>query len=59
MIDPKLMRNELDAVADNLARRGFELDRKELAELESSRKTLQLETEALRKQRNDSAKAIG
>ncbi len=59
MIDPKKLRTDLAAVAINLARRGFVLDDAAYNALETERKTLQQETEALRKARNDSAKAIG
>ena len=59
MLDPKLLRNDLDAVAGNLARRGFVLDRERFRELESERKRLQHEVETLRRQRNTRSKAIG
>ncbi|MEO0576089.1 MAG: serine--tRNA ligase [Pseudomonadota bacterium] len=59
MLDPKRLRNETDAVVANLARRGFDFPADEFNKLESRRKTLQQETEQLRQQRNDSAKAIG
>lgn len=59
MIDPKRLRNELDTIATNLARRGFSLDVDTFTRLETQRKTLQQETEGLRQARNDSAKAIG
>ena len=42
MLDPKLLRNDLDAVARNLARRGFVLDRARYQELETNRKDLQV-----------------
>ena len=59
MIDPKLLRSDATGVAANLARRGFRFDADEFDRLDGERKTLQVEVEALRKQRNDSAKAIG
>ena len=59
MLDPRLLRNDLDNVARNLARRGVVLDRNQYLELESSRKTLQVEVEAFRKERNERSKAIG
>lgn len=59
MIDPKLLRQAAEDVARNLARRGFEFDADAYLALDQKRKGLQVETEALRKQRNDSAKAIG
>jgi seryl-tRNA synthetase len=59
MIDPKLLRQATDDVAANLARRGFEFDAAGYLALEERRKTLQVETEALRKERNTRSKAIG
>ena len=59
MIDPKLLRQSTAKVAANLARRGFAFDAEGYASLDGERKTLQVETEGLRKQRNESAKLIG
>ncbi|MFK8054038.1 MAG: serine--tRNA ligase [Woeseiaceae bacterium] len=59
MIDPKLLRNDLEIVVKNLARRGAVLDADAFQTAESRRKTLQIETDQLRKARNDSAKSIG
>ncbi|MEL6870586.1 MAG: serine--tRNA ligase [Pseudomonadota bacterium] len=59
MLDPKRLRTDLDTVVANLARRGFDFPADEFVQLEARRKTLQQETEQLRAQRNDSAKAIG
>ena len=47
MLDPNLLRNELDAVAVKLARRGFKLDLDLLRSQEERRKVLQVETETL------------
>ncbi|NOX75773.1 MAG: serine--tRNA ligase [Gammaproteobacteria bacterium] len=59
MLDPKLLRSDLDAVAEKLARRGFTLDVAHIRELETQRKALQVETQELQSLRNNSAKAIG
>jgi seryl-tRNA synthetase len=59
MIDPKLLRQSADEVAANLARRGFEFDGAAYLALDERRKSLQVETEALRKERNTRSKAIG
>lgn len=59
MLDPNLLRTELDAVAEKLARRGFTLDVEKLRELEERRKVLQVETESLQAQRNSRSKTIG
>ena len=59
MLDPNLLRNELNVVAKNLARRGFKLDVDTISQLEEKRKVLQVETESLQAQRNARSKAIG
>jgi seryl-tRNA synthetase len=59
MLDPKLLRQDLDAVAANLARRGFKLDRERYVALETERKELQTRVESLRQTRNERSKAIG
>ena len=59
MLDPKLIRTELDMVAKKLANRGFTLDVEKLATLEEQRKELQVRTQDLQRLRNNSAKAIG
>ncbi|MBC8948875.1 MULTISPECIES: serine--tRNA ligase [Xenorhabdus] len=59
MLDPNILRNELDAVAEKLARRGYTLDVETLRKLEERRKVLQVETETLQAERNSRSKAIG
>lgn len=59
MLDPNLLRNEPDAVAEKLARRGFKLDVEMLRSLEERRKVLQVETENLQAERNSRSKSIG
>ncbi|WP_263065522.1 serine--tRNA ligase [Dickeya dadantii] len=60
MLDPNLLRNELDAVAEKLlARRNFKLDVEALRTLEERRKVLQVETENLQAERNSRSKEIG
>ena len=59
MLDSKLLRSEFDRVAANLARRGIVLDRASYEQPESRRKTLQVQAEELRQQRNTKSKAIG
>src|SRR5262249_55475275 len=59
MLDPKNLRQDLDAVAANLARRGFTLDRERYLALETERKDLQVKVEGLRQTRNERSKAIG
>ncbi|MGB5164138.1 MAG: serine--tRNA ligase [Woeseiaceae bacterium] len=59
MIDPKLLRQSTDEVAANLARRGFQFDAGAYLALEERRKSLQVETEQLRSEKNNNAKSIG
>jgi seryl-tRNA synthetase len=59
MIDPKLLRSAPEAVAANLARRGFVLDVQALRALEEKRKPFQIEADRLRAERNANAKAVG
>jgi seryl-tRNA synthetase len=59
MIDPKLLRADPDAVARNLARRGYALDVAALRSLEEKRKPWQVEVDRLRAERNATARAVG
>jgi seryl-tRNA synthetase len=59
MLDPKVLRQDLDGVVANLARRGFKLDRERYLALEVERKELQTRVEGLRQARNERSKAIG
>ncbi len=59
MLDPKLLRGELEETARQLSRRGVTLDIQEITRLESQRKALQVLTQTLQSERNSSAKAIG
>lgn len=59
MLDPKLLRNETAQVAEQLARRGFDLDVALLAKLEEERKQAQLDAQELQTERNSRSKNIG
>ena len=59
MLDPKLLRSELEETARQLSRRGVTLDIQKITALESQRKALQVLTQTLQSERNSSAKAIG
>ncbi|HEX4618598.1 MAG TPA: serine--tRNA ligase, partial [Steroidobacteraceae bacterium] len=59
MIDPKLLRNEPEEVARNLARRGYRLDVEALKALEEKRKPWAVGVDRLRAERNANAKAVG
>jgi seryl-tRNA synthetase len=59
MLDPKLLRTDLDNTARALARRGFVLDTAALARLEERRKQVQVATQQYQNERNVKSKAIG
>ncbi|MBI5461813.1 MAG: serine--tRNA ligase [Gammaproteobacteria bacterium] len=59
MLDPKLLRTELDHVAARLARRGYTLDVARIQALEEERKVIQVRTQELQAERNSRSKAIG
>ncbi len=59
MLDPKLVRNELATVAENLAIRGYSVDQNALQALEAKRKSVQARAEELQSERNSRSKEIG
>jgi seryl-tRNA synthetase len=59
MLDIKLLRTDPEAVAANLAQRGFVLDVDAFKQLEESRKKSQLRADELRSERNTHAKTVG
>lgn len=59
MIDNKMLRTELDSVAEKLAKRGFDLDIGKIKELEDMRKHIQVTVENLQNERNEKSKNIG
>ncbi len=59
MLDPQLLRNNLDAVAARLADRGFKLEREAFLALEAERKASQGRAQELQAARNAHAKKIG
>ncbi|MBV2092954.1 MAG: serine--tRNA ligase [Candidatus Thiodiazotropha sp. (ex Ctena orbiculata)] len=59
MLDPRLIRNNLEEVAAKLGRRGYELDTQLIAQLEERRKGLQVESQELQNERNSRSKSIG
>jgi len=59
MLDPKLLRSDLDNTVAALARRGFRLDADRIRTLEAQRKQLQVRTEELQAERNRRSKSIG
>lgn len=59
MLDPKLIRADINAVAAQLKKRNFELDVATLETLEQKRKSCQVETETLQSERNTKSRSIG
>ena len=59
MIDPQLLRKDVNSVAAQLANRKFILNVDQYTALESKRKTLQAQSEELQAKRNQLAKQIG
>ncbi len=59
MLDPALLRGQLDVVAKRLATRGYQLDVATIESLEAQRKSAQVETQELQNTRNTRSKAIG
>ncbi len=59
MLDPALLRGQLDSVAERLKARGYDLPRQAIETIEAKRKTVQTETQELQNLRNTRSKAIG
>ena len=59
MLDPALLRGQLDSVAEQLAARGFALPKAQIEALEVRRKVAQTQTQELQNLRNTRSKAIG
>jgi seryl-tRNA synthetase len=59
MLDPKLLRSDLNAVAAGLQVKGYQLDTQAFTALETQRKALQLAAESLQQQRNSFSKSMG
>ncbi len=59
MLDPKLLRSELESTAARLAQRGYTLNIELFNTLETQRKALQVHTQELQNERNTRSKAIG
>ncbi len=59
MLEPKLLRNDIEQVAATLTKRNMQLDIGAYQALEEQRKALQVKTEELQSQRNSRSKDIG
>ena len=59
MIDPKILKENIQSCKDNLAKRGYSLDDKKFLSLENQRKDLQNRVEDLQAQKNKLSKNFG
>ena len=59
MLDPKRLRSELDAIAEQLLARGYVLDVETIQTLEAQRKELQVNAQTMQAERNSRSKGIG
>jgi seryl-tRNA synthetase len=59
MLDPLILRNDLESTVAALEIRGYTLDTVRYEALEASRKSLQMQMEELQSKRNTSSKSIG
>jgi len=59
MLDIKLLRNDPEAMAVKLKRKGYTLDVAQFVQLENKRKALQMATQDLQQERNTRSKSIG
>ena len=59
MLDIQQLRNDLDGVVSQLAKRGFMFDSANFAALEAERKAVQTRTQDLQAKRNNTSKQIG
>jgi len=59
MLDPQILRNDIEQVAKALTKRGFALDIAAIETLEEKRKVIQVKTQELQQQRNTRSKDIG
>ena len=59
MLDPHLIRNELNSIAKALDKRGVSIDANKIQKIEDKRKAIQIKTEKLQADRNLISKEIG
>jgi len=59
MLDPKLLRSDLDSVAETLRIKNYQLDVPGFSQLEERRKALQVDTQNLQGERNSRSRTIG
>ncbi|MBA2655726.1 MAG: serine--tRNA ligase [Tatlockia sp.] len=59
MLDSQLLRDNTQAVAEQLKQRGFDFDTKAFSALDEQRKVLQVSTQSLQNERNQRSKLVG
>jgi seryl-tRNA synthetase len=59
MLDPKLLRSDIENTAKKLSRRGVQIDVAAISALEERRKAIQIRTQQLQQERNAGSKAVG
>ncbi len=59
MLNPQLLKQNIEQVAEQLQVRGYTLDTVHYQQLQDERRTLQSQTESLQAQRNETSKQIG
>ncbi len=59
MLDPRLLRSNLDEVCQRLSLRHVQVDKESILALESERRAVQTETEQLQAERNKTSRSIG
>ena len=58
MLDSKYLRQDIDVAAEQLNKRGYQLDVAKISALEEQRKTLQTRTQELQNQRKSAPKVL-
>ena len=59
MLDPKIIKKDIDLIYENLNKKKFSLNKKLFLELDSNRKKIIAETESLKNKKNILSKEIG
>ena len=59
MLDPKILKKDIDSISKNLKNKKYILDKKEFLEIDQNRKNIIIETEELQSKKNTISKDIG
>ena len=59
MLDPKILKKDIDSISKNLKNKKYILDKKEFLEIDQNRKNIIIETEELQSKKNIISKDIG